>query len=415
MVALPGGISSTIRRLPDLDGSPFMVSHARGAYVYQANGQKLLDFAMAMGATILGHAHPALVEACTRALEQGSMPGFTHAREELAAAALVKTSGRLTRATFLTTGSEAVHLACRIARKTTGREVIAKIAAGFDGWYDEVAFGWSGAPETDLAGERPVRGGMTLLRWNDAADLETLLAARDDVAAVLIEPMLANAGSLVAEQGYLQKIGETCRRHGVMVIADEVLMGLRLHPGPTSHRVGLDPDLVTFGKAIGSGLPVAAVIGSEDAFEVIADGRAMRAGTYHGNPLVTSAVLATIEALGVADYRVLMARGRALREGIVQAFARHGIETATSGFDSVFSLWFSAEAPTRYAAAKNLVKHDIARELHLELRRRGILTIPGLGAWGRIFMSFAHTDAEIEEAIVSFDAAVESLRRRGVL
>ena len=415
MTVLPGGISSTIRRLPDLDGSPFMVSHARGAYVYQAGGPKLVDFAMAMGATILGHAHPAVVEACTRALEQGSMPGFTHAREEQAAAALVRNSGRLTRATFLTTGSEAVHLACRIARKATGREVIAKIAAGFDGWYDELAFGWSGAPETDLDGDRPVRGEMTLLRWNDVADLEALLAARHDVAAVLIEPMLANAGSLVAEPGYLEKVSETCRKHGVMVIADEVLMGLRLHPGPTSHRVGLDPDLVTFGKAVGSGLPVAAVIGSDDAFTVIADGRAMRAGTYHGNPLVTSAVLATFDVLGAADYGALMARGHALREGIVQSFARHGLETVTSGFDSVFSLWFSAKAPTRYAPAKKLAKHDIARELHLELRRQGILTIPGLGAWGRLFMSFAHTDSDIEVTIASFGAAVQSLRSRGVI
>lgn len=381
----------------------------------QADGQSLVDFAMAMGATILGHAHPAVVEACARALEQGSMPGFTHAGEEAAAAALVKNSGRLTRATFLTTGSEAVHLACRIARKTTGREVIAKIAAGFDGWYDDLAFGWSGAPETDLAGERPVRNGMTLIRWNDIADLESLFAARRDIAAVLIEPMLANAGSLVAEPGYLQQVNQVCRKHGAMVIADEVLMGLRLHPGPSSHRLGLDPDLVTLGKAIGSGLPVAAVIGSEEAFEVITDGSAMRAGTYHGNPLVTAAVLATFDVLAEADYGALMARGRSLRQGIVQAFASLGIETATSGLDSVFSLWLTIEPPTRYAAAKTLVQHEVSRELHLELRRQGVLTMPGLGAWGRVFMSFAHADADIGKAIVAFETAVQTLRRRGVV
>lgn len=413
--ALPGGISSSIRRLPDLDGQTFMVSRARGAHVHQANSGPLLDFAMAMGATILGHAHPAVVEACSRALEQGSMPGFTHAREEHAAAALVKHAGRLTQATFLTTGSEAVHLACRIARRTTGREVIAKVAAGFDGWYDELAFGWSGAPETDLSGERPLRGGMTLIRWNDVEDLEKLFASRQDVAAVLIEPMLANAGSLQAEPGYFEQVNRLCRKHGALVIADEVLMGLRLHSGPSAHRLGLDPDLVTFGKAIGSGLPVAAVIGSEEAFSAIADGRAMRAGTYHGNPLVTAAVLATFEVLEQASYPELMARGRALRQGIVRAFASSGITAVTSGIDSVFSLWLAAEPPLRYATARALANHEVSRELHLELRRQGVLTIPGLGSWGRIFMSFAHDDADVETATSAFEQTVRTLRQKGVL
>jgi glutamate-1-semialdehyde 2,1-aminomutase len=343
------------------------------------------------------------------------MPGFTHAREEAAAAALVSNAGRLTSASFVTTGSEAVHLACRIARKTTGREVIAKVAAGFDGWYDDLAFGWSGAPESDLVGDRPVRNGMTLIRWNDIADLESLFAARKDVAAILIEPMLANAGSLVAEPGYLQQINQLCRKHGAMVIADEVLMGLRLHPGPSSHRLGLDPDLVTLGKAIGSGLPVAAVIGSDEAFRVVADGRAMRAGTYHGSPLAMAAVLATIEALAGADYGALMARGHALRKGIVQAFAHEANQTVTSGLDSVFSLWFSVEPPTRYAAAKILARHEVSRELHLELRRQGVLSIPGLGAWGRVFMSFAHADTDIEKAIEAFENAAKILRQRGVI
>lgn len=412
MATLPGGISSTIRRLPDLDGEALMIASAKGAHLHQANGKPLLDFAMAMGATILGHAHPAVVEACTTALEQGSMPGFTHAREEQAAATLVKDAGRLTRATFVTTGSEAVHLACRIARKTTGRGTVAKIAAGFDGWYDDLAFGWSGAPETDLAGLRPARNGMTLVRWNDAADLEALFAENRDIAAILIEPMLANAGSLVAEPGYLEQVGKICRRHGAMVIADEVLMGLRLHAGPSALKLGLDPDLVTFGKAIGSGLPVAAVIGSDDAFQVIADGRAMRAGTYHGNPLAAAAVIATFDTLRQSDYAALFARGADLRRGLVDAFRQHGITACTAGFDSVFSLWFAARPPARYDAAKRLIRPEFSHELHLELRRQGVLTIPG--GWGRLFMSFVHSPADIDTAIAAYGRAAAALAGRGL-
>jgi glutamate-1-semialdehyde 2,1-aminomutase len=248
MSALPGEISSMIRRLPDLDGHPFLVARAQGSILVDTKGKKYVDLAMAMGATILGHAHPAVVEACIRALERGSMPGFSHELEAAAADAMVKDAGPLTKATFVSTGSEAVHLACRIARKTTGRRAIAKIAAGFDGWYDDLALGWSGSPEADLAGVRPTVNSMTLLRWNDVADLEALFAESKDIAAVLIEPMLANAGSLVAEPGYLEAVGRICRQNGAMVISDEVLMGLRLHAGPTGHLFGLEPDLVTMGR-----------------------------------------------------------------------------------------------------------------------------------------------------------------------
>jgi glutamate-1-semialdehyde 2,1-aminomutase len=229
---------------------------------------------------------------------------------------------------------------------------------------------------------------MTLLRWNDLANLDALFAESKDIAAVLIEPMLANAGSLVAEPGYLETVGRICRRHGAMVISDEVLMGLRLHAGPTCHRFGLDPDLVTLGKAIGSGLPVAAVLGTEEAFVAIIDGRATRAGTYHGNPLVTSAVLATFETLRGQDYVTFLKRGDDLRAAIKAAFGQSGITVSTSGIGSVFSLWFADQVPTRYDQAKSLIRIEQSAQLHLELRRNGVVTIPS--AWGRIFVSFAH-------------------------
>jgi glutamate-1-semialdehyde 2,1-aminomutase len=407
MSALPGNISSMIRRLPDLDGKPFLVDRANGASLTDIHGRRYVDLAMSMGATILGHAHPAVVEACTRALERGSMPGFSHELEAAAADAMVKDAGKLTRATFVTTGSEAVHLACRIARKTTGRHTIAKIAAGFDGWYDDLAFGWSGSPEADLAGKRPFANGFTLLRWNDVADLEALFAESKDIAAVLIEPMLANAGSLMAEPEYLEAVGRICRNHGAMVISDEVLMGLRLHPGPTCHRLGLDPDLVTLGKAIGSGVPVAAVLGTEEAFTAVIDGRATRAGTYHGNPLVASAVLATFETLRKSDYAAFLQRGEDLRRAISGAFTSAGIKVATSGIGSVFSLWFADRSPTRYGEAKSLIRAEFSAALHLELRRQGVVTIPS--PWGRIFTSFAHGPADHAAVVDAYRQAAAKL------
>jgi glutamate-1-semialdehyde 2,1-aminomutase len=405
--ALPGGISSSIRRLPDLDGRPFRIARSFGAHLIDDQGRDFVDHALAMGATLLGHAHPAIVEACTAALRNGPMPGFSHDAEAEAAEALASLSPRLDRATFVTTGSEAVHLACRIARRSTGRPVIAKVAGGFDGWYDDLALGWSGSAEADLAGKRPLVAGMTLLRFNDLADLDALFAERDDVAAILIEPMLANAGSLQAAPGYFEALSRTARRHGAMVIADEVLMGLRLGPRPSCFDLGLDADLVTLGKAIGSGVPVAAVLGTADAFRAVEDGRAVRAGTYHGNPLAAAAVLATLRELRSADYTSLLAQGEALRREIVAAFAQAGIPASTSGIGSVFSLWFAPSPPADYAAARAAVMPDRSLALHLALRREGVVTIPG--GWGRIFLSFAHGDAELARTVDAFRKVARTL------
>lgn len=406
MSALPGGISSAIRRLPDLDGKPFKVAKASGAHLTDTFGSTYIDYAMAMGATILGHAAPPVVEACIKALENGSMPGFSHDGEALAAEALASLAPALTRATFLTTGSEAVHLACRIARRTTGRPVIAKIAGGFDGWYDDLAIGWSGSPEADLAGQRPIVRDMTLLRFNDLADLEALFAERNDIAAVIVEPMLANAGSLQPDPAYFSGLQRIARQNGAMVIADEVLMGLRLGCGVSCYSVGLEPDLVTLGKAIGSGLPVAAVLGTAEAFRAIEDGRAPRAGTYHGNPLVTAAVKATIDVLKTQDYAAFLARGERLRRSIEAAMAQLA-PACTSGYGSVFSLWFSTQPPKTYDEAKAALRPDLSARLHLELRRQGVVTIPG--GWGRIFLSFAHSDDDLAATGAAFERAARCL------
>lgn len=406
MSALPGGISSQIRRLPDLDGKPFKVARASGSRLTDTFGSTYVDYAMAMGATILGHAPPPVVEACIKALQNGSMPGFSHDGEGMAADALASLAPALTRATFLTTGSEAVHLACRIARRTTGRPVIAKIAGGFDGWYDDLAIGWSGSPEADLADRRPVVRDMTLLRFNDLADVEALFAERRDIAAVIVEPMLANAGSLQPAPDYFREMQRIARKNGAMVIADEVLMGLRLGCGVSCYSMGLEPDLVTLGKAIGSGLPVAAVLGTTDAFAAIEDGRAARAGTYHGNPLVTAAVKATIDTLRTMDYPAFLARGDALRRSIEAALRRIG-PACTSGYGSVFSLWFSERPPATYEEAKKALRPDLSARLHLELRRRGVVTIPG--GWARMFMSFAHDDNDLAATTAAFEETALSL------
>ena len=325
MPHLAGGISTSGRAMPPLDGVPLTIARSRGAHLWDDRGRRYVDYLMGMGADFLGHAPPSILRAVAAAMEDGLMPGLAHPLEEQAAAALAAHTGALDRIVFLNSGSEAVHLACRTARTVTGRDRIAKFAAGFDGWFDDVAFGTIGSDAAAMRGNaRPATARTTLLRYNDFADVERLFAEHDDIAAILVEPVLANAGCLVEAPGYLAHLQATARRHGALVIADEVLMGFRLHAGLTATLMGLEPDIATLGKAIGSGMPVAALAIRADVMARLPGGQIARAGTYSGNPPACAAVVATMAALDTLDYPALLARGEMLRAGITDAVRAAG-------------------------------------------------------------------------------------------
>jgi glutamate-1-semialdehyde 2,1-aminomutase len=405
---LVGGISSAGRGLPDLDGRRLLIARGAGPYLWDTSGLRYVDTALGFGGTILGHAPPAVIEAVSRALSAGPLPAFAHPAEEAAAAALARHTAPLDRVIFVNSGSEAVHLACRAARTLTGRPRIAKFAAAYDGSYDDLAFGNAGSPEA--APGRNLRAStpqMALLRYNDPEDVERLFNQHRDIAAVLVEPVLANAGCVLPQPGYLQHLQATARRHGALVILDEVLMGFRLRPGLTGHALGLDADLAVVGKAIGSGIGVAALVGRAEIMAAFADGRAVRAGTYSGNPVACAAVAATMGELDSVDYAALLVQGASLRRSIEAAFRDCGIAVSTSGYDSVFSLWFAPVPPATYDAALRLVRPDLSLALHLALRREGALVMPS--PFGRMFLSFAHDAAAIAALAAAFGAAARSL------
>jgi glutamate-1-semialdehyde 2,1-aminomutase len=409
MAHLVGAVSSAARMLPPLDGQVLTVARSAGPWIWDTDGRRFADTALGFGGTVLGHAPAPVVEAAAEALRDGPLPAFAHAREEAAAAALAAHAGPLRQVLFVSTGSEAVHLACRAARVATGRPRIAKMAGGFDGWLDDVAFGGAGAVESAFPGNaRPETDRVSLLRFNDAEDAERLFAERDDIAAVLVEPVLANAGCIMPAPGYLMRLQAIARRHGALLIADEVLMGFRLHAGLTAHAMGLDPDLATLGKAIGSGIAVAAVAGRPEIMAAFSDGRAVRAGTYSGNPIACAAVTATMEMLDTADYPALLARGEALRAAIVEAFAAQGQAASTSGHGDVFTLWPAAEPPRDYAEARRLLRPDWSAALHAALRRHGVLVMPS--GYGRLFLSFAHDQAVLDGIAEAFRDAARALR-----
>ncbi|MFC5694867.1 aspartate aminotransferase family protein [Pseudomonas sp. GCM10022186] len=410
MPNLVGDVSSAARILPDLNGEKLFISHGKGAYLWDEHGRKYIDTALGFGAVLVGHSNDQVIAEVTKALNDAAAPSWAHVREHGAATALASHTGALEKVIFTNSGSEAVHLACRAARAYTGKPKIAKMAAGFDGWFDEVSFGNVHSKEAEFdPNQRPTSERTTLLRFNDFEDVERLFAENNDIAAVLMEPMLANAGCIMAAPGYLKHVQDVAHKHGALVICDEVLMGFRVHAGLASLREGLDPDLATVGKAIGNGVPVSAVLGKPAILAGFEAGRVQRGGTFSGNPLACAAVTSTLTQLDKADYEVLIARGNELRKSIEAIFKANGLVLTTTGYGNVFGMWLSDKAPTSYAEAAKIADSSFTKALHLALRKAGVLIMPS--PYGRIYISFEHTDEVIQEMKAAFEVAVKEVAK----
>lgn len=408
MASLVGGVSSGARSVPDINNEIFQVARSNGPYVWDTQGRRYIDTALGFGATVLGHANPDVVSAVKAAIDRGPMPAFAHALEEEAAQALASQTGELSKVIFVNTGSEAIELACRAARAITGKATVAKFAAGYNGWFDGMAFGNAQSGEASMsANQRPVRKGTALLRFNDLADFDQLLAESDDIAAIIVEPVLANAGCIVPDRSYLAQLAASARARGILIIADEVLMGFRLHAGLSSDRFGLKPDLAAVGKAIGSGFVVAAVVGKPEVMGVFESNKANRQGTYNGNPVACAAVIATLAQLRSLDYASMEERGDLLRQAIISSFGRRGVAVSTSGFGQVFTVWPTEAAPRSYAQAQACFDQGFIMAMHRHLRDAGLLSMAP--PFGRHYLSAAH-DREILGAMeLAFDVCAGTM------
>ncbi|MBA1204468.1 aminotransferase class III-fold pyridoxal phosphate-dependent enzyme [Pseudomonas capeferrum] len=405
---LVGDVSSAARILPALDGQALFIRNGKGPCLWDDQGRRYIDTALGFGAVLLGHANAGVNAQVADALADSASPSWAHVREHAAASALAAHTGALSRVIFTNSGSEAVHLACRAARAYTGRGRIAKMAAGFDGWFDDVSFGNVGSPEAAFAdGERPSTARTTLLRFNDFDDVERLFEEDQDIAAVILEPMLANAGCIMPAPGYLQHVQAVAHRHGALVISDEVLMGFRLHAGLASLQAGLDPDIASVGKAIGNGVPVSAIVGKPHILAGFEEGRVLRGGTFSGNPLACAAVLGTLEQIDQVDYPQLIERGEKLRHAVQAIFKAQGITISTSGYGNVFAIWPSERAPSTYEEAVAFGDAAFSEALHLALRAEGLLVMPS--QYGRIYLSFEHSDEVVEEMKRAFELAAARL------
>lgn len=410
---LAGGVGSGTRSprsgwLP----LPVFVAEGRGSRLTDVDGNEYIDYAMGLGPLILGHRPQSVIDAVTRQLnERGSMFALAHDLEGAAAAAVAARVPSIELLRFGNSGTECAQYALRFARAFTGREKILRFEGHYHGWSD--AIHWSAHPSLEQAGPAsapnlvpgstgiPAVVANTLLvaQWNDLDALERIFAEHGtEIAAVITEPILGNAGAAMPLPGYLERMRELTHAAGALLIFDEVLTGFRVGREGAQGLLGIEPDLTVLAKALGAGFPVAALGGSREVMELAADGRTMHGGTYNSSPLVCAAVLAAAEVTGAPGfYERLNALGEQLAERLVEIVHAAGLEACWSGVGAMFQLWFAPAPPRTYREAVQLASLSPFPTLYRELLERCVLIQPPQE--GLFLLSGAHTEADVEETL----------------
>jgi len=409
---MPGGVSSPVRAFKAVGGHPLFIAAGRGSRIRDIDGNVFLDYVMSWGPLILGHAHPKVVAAVTRALKAGSSFGAPNAREVELAERIVAAMPAVEQVRFVNSGTEATMSAVRLARAATGRPGIIKFEGCYHGHVDALLVQAGsgamtfGAPSSPGVPPDAVRH-THLAPLNDlAAVRRTCEASGPEIAAAIVEPVAGNMGCVPPEEGFLRGLRALADRHGMLLIFDEVMTGFRVARGGASERYGVRPDLVTLGKIIGGGLPVGAYGGRRDLMQLVSPvGPVYQAGTLSGNPLAMAAGIATLSVLaGPGVYETLEERSRRLEEGLAEAVAASGVAARVQRVGSMLSLFFSAEPVRDYASALRCDTAAFGRFFRGMLERGIYLPPSQFEAW---FVSLAHSGRDIARTV---GAAGESLR-----
>ena len=401
---IPGGVNSPVRAFGSVGGTPYFVDRAEGPYVWDAEGRRYIDYVQSYGPGILGHAHPAVLEAVTRAASAGTSYGAPTRAEVVLAEMVVDRIAGLEAVRFVSSGTEATMSAIRLARGATGRSGIVKFAGCYHGHADALlAAGGSGVANQGLSGCDGVTDGA--VADTIVAPYNVVPTLNDAIAAVIVEPVAANMGLVAPAHGFLEGLRAACDATGALLIFDEVITGFRLARGGAAERFGVTPDLWCFGKVIGGGLPVGAFGGRWDVMEHLAPlGGVYQGGTLSGNPLAMVAGRTTLDLLDDGAFDRLTATTTRLADGLVSAFAGAGLASVLPRVGSLLGLFFGTTPPTDFDEAKVLADNGVYPKVFHALLDRGVALAPG--PYEALFPSLAHGDAVVDETIqIAADSA----------
>ncbi|MBC1376777.1 glutamate-1-semialdehyde 2,1-aminomutase [Listeria farberi] len=409
LLHIVGGVNSPSRSNKGVGGGiPVTMERADGAYFYDVDGNKYIDYLAAFGPIITGHAHPHITEAITKAAQNGVLYG-TPTKHEITFAKMLKEAiPSLEKVRFTNSGTEAVMTTIRVARAYTGRDKIIKFAGCYHGHFDLVLVEAGSGPSTlgipDSAGvTKSTAEEVITVPFNDLASFKEALAVwGDQVAAVLVEPIVGNFGMVTPAEGFLEAVNELAHANGSLVIYDEVITAFRFMYGGAQNYLGVIPDLTAMGKIIGGGLPIGAYGGRVDIMEKVAPlGPAYQAGTHAGNP---ASILSGIACLEVLQEEGLYERfekyGSMLKNGIEDAAVKHGISVTVNQIVGALTVYFTDEPVTNYAEA-GATNGDLFGHFFKGMLEEGINLAPSkYEAW---FITSAHSEADILETIQAVD------------
>jgi glutamate-1-semialdehyde 2,1-aminomutase len=411
---IPGGVNSPVRACRAVGTDPLFIARAEGCRIFDADGNGFIDYVGSWGPMILGHRHPAVIEALARVLDHGTSFGAPTALEVQLAQMVADAVPSVEMVRMVNSGTEATMSAIRLARGATGRDLIVKFDGCYHGHADSllVAAG-SGVATLAIAGSPGVPQSLvnhTLsLPFNDTAALKQVMSTKGDgIAAIIVEPVAGNMGLVPPQPGFLQLMRSLCDRYDSLLIFDEVMTGFRVAYGGAQALYGIRPDLSCFGKIIGGGLPVGAYGGRRDLMEKVApQGPVYQAGTLSGNPLAMAAGIATLEELGKPGfYEALEQTSQTLIGGLKKSAHKAGVPVATTQVGSMLGLFFTEETVHNYSDAK---RSDLNRfaDYYRHMMAAGIYLAPS--QFETFFVSAAHDSEAIESTIATAERVFERL------
>ncbi len=406
---LPGGVDSPVRAIKPY---PFFAERAEGSKIIDVEGKSYIDYCMAYGPMVLGHANPDVMTEVAEQLKKGSAYGVPTVKEIELAKLVVNRVPCAEMVRFVNSGTEATMSAIRLARAATGRNKIIKFEGAYHGAHDYVLVksgsGAAGLPDSPGVPGETTSNTILIPFNNEEAVLDVIASHEDSIAAVILEPIMGNVGFIPPKKGYLEFLRKITAANGIMLIFDEVITGFRIAEGGAQEHFGVTPDLVTFGKILGGGFPIGALSGKKELMEMIApSGSVYQAGTFNGNPVSVTAGIATLEKLDSSFYSEMDSKGDILRTGIQEVLNDNSLDFNVVGLSSMFQIYLTDREVWNYEDAKTADTEKFALYFKT-LLNKGVFIPPS--QFECCFLSLMHSKEDIQKTLEIIDDGMKTIK-----